>query len=188
MKLKAPSISRSLDRFLFGVAALLQGFRSPPEETRPTVWCCFMDDHVTREGITADLDFMTRVGLSRGIVSFCSSRTKPSETQPDSTQAPILSNEWCYIMPFQLDRATWWDLDLWFQASPCYAPPAAHGSNPNSRGRKWFGRMFPALAGRDLMTSCPFLRWTRSGTITATSPCWLFPWGKLPSLRETGSI
>ena len=63
MLLKKPSTSRNLDGFLLGVVALsihqsharetdslLHGFKSPPKETRPTVWWRFMDDHVSREG------------------------------------------------------------------------------------------------------------------------------------------
>lgn len=73
MLLKKPSISRNLHGFLLGVGALLihqshaletdsllQNFQSPPIETRPTVCWRFMDDYVSREGITADLDFMKR--------------------------------------------------------------------------------------------------------------------------------
>ncbi len=98
-----------------------QAFQNPPASARPTVWWRFMDDFVTREGITADLDSIQRLGLSGAVVSFCSSRTKLSNPQPGLPFVPILSKEWWGLMGFQLKEASARNLDLWFQACPGYA-------------------------------------------------------------------
>ncbi|QXD15381.1 hypothetical protein GQ464_000025 [Rhodocaloribacter litoris] len=42
---------------------LEQGFRNPPEAARPRVWWHWMNGNVTREGITADLEWMKRAGI-----------------------------------------------------------------------------------------------------------------------------
>ncbi len=42
---------------------LEQGFRSPPESARPWVYWFWSDGNLTREGITADLEAMRRVGI-----------------------------------------------------------------------------------------------------------------------------
>ncbi len=42
---------------------LEQNFATPPESARPFTWWDWLDGNVTREGITADLEAMKRVGL-----------------------------------------------------------------------------------------------------------------------------
>ena len=193
MRLKMPSISRNLHRFLLGVVALsihqshaletdslLHGFQSPPKETRPTVWWRFMDDHVSREGIAADLDFMKRAGLSGGIVSFCSSRTKLSERRAGSTQVPILSNDWWDIMRYQLDEAAKRDLDLWFQASPGYATSGGPWIKPEHSMQKvvWKEVTCDAAKGFDGQLPLPAVdkKWNHYRDIAVLA----FPEGKAP--------
>jgi hypothetical protein len=43
--------------------ALERGFRTPPEAAKPRVWWHWMNGNVTKEGITADLEWMKRVGI-----------------------------------------------------------------------------------------------------------------------------
>jgi hypothetical protein len=42
---------------------LEKGFATPPESARPRVWWHWMNGNVTRQGITADLEWMQRIGL-----------------------------------------------------------------------------------------------------------------------------
>ena len=42
---------------------LEQGFRTPPESARPWVYWFWLNGNITREGITADLEAMKRVGI-----------------------------------------------------------------------------------------------------------------------------
>ncbi|PYQ18526.1 MAG: hypothetical protein DMF79_14740, partial [Acidobacteria bacterium] len=42
--------------------ALAQGFKSPPDSAKPRVWWHWLNGNVTKEGITADLEWMKRVG------------------------------------------------------------------------------------------------------------------------------
>ena len=43
--------------------ALERSFRAPPADAKPRVWWHWMNGNVTREGITADLEWMKRVGI-----------------------------------------------------------------------------------------------------------------------------
>ncbi len=43
--------------------ALAQGFATPPNSAKPRVWWHWMNGNVTKEGITADLEWMQRVGI-----------------------------------------------------------------------------------------------------------------------------
>ena len=105
-----------------GGDALRQGFQSPPKETRPALWWRFMDDYVTREGITADVECMRRLGISGAVVSFCSSAWNGSAPQSKGLPyVPILSKEWFDMIGFQLAKSAEAGLNLWFQACPGYA-------------------------------------------------------------------
>jgi len=55
--------------------ALERGFTDPPESARPRVWWHWLNGNVTKEGITADLEWMKRVGIA-GMQMFgrCSNR------------------------------------------------------------------------------------------------------------------
>jgi hypothetical protein len=43
--------------------ALERGFRNPPDSAKPRVWWHWMNGNITKEGITADLEWMKRVGI-----------------------------------------------------------------------------------------------------------------------------
>ena len=42
---------------------LLAGFKTPPDSARPWVYWFWLNGNITREGITADLEAMKRVGI-----------------------------------------------------------------------------------------------------------------------------
>src|SRR6266542_1199271 len=43
--------------------ALERGFKQPPDSAKPRVWWHWLNGNVTKEGITADLEWMKRVGI-----------------------------------------------------------------------------------------------------------------------------
>src|SRR6476661_7291392 len=43
--------------------ALSSGFQNPPDSAKPHTWWHWMNGNVTKEGITADLEAMRRVGI-----------------------------------------------------------------------------------------------------------------------------
>ena len=47
-----------------GPDPLESGFKDPPDSARPRVWWHWMNGNVTKEGITADLEWMKRVGIA----------------------------------------------------------------------------------------------------------------------------
>lgn len=46
------------------LAALMAGFRNPPQDARPQVWWHWMDGNVTKEGIRKDLEWMHESGIA----------------------------------------------------------------------------------------------------------------------------
>ena len=53
------------DPHLRGIAgdSLLRGFENPPDSAKPRVWWHWMNGNITKDGITADLEWMKRVGI-----------------------------------------------------------------------------------------------------------------------------
>jgi len=47
----------------FGAEPLVAGFQSPPQSAKAQTWWHWMNGNITKEGITADLEAMKRVGL-----------------------------------------------------------------------------------------------------------------------------
>ena len=49
--------------FVVSAAPLDDGFQNPPASAKPQTWWHWMNGNVTKEGITADLESMKRVGI-----------------------------------------------------------------------------------------------------------------------------
>jgi len=49
-------------------ADLEQGFKEPPDQTRPWCYWYWISDNISREGITADLEAMARVGIGEALI------------------------------------------------------------------------------------------------------------------------
>src|SRR5437899_2158607 len=60
--------------------ALERGFKDPPDSARPRVWWHWLNGNVTKEGITADLEWMKRVGIA-GMQMFDGSLGVPQFTE-----------------------------------------------------------------------------------------------------------
>ncbi len=111
-------------------------FQSPPRETYPVLWWRFMDDYATREGVSADLDAMKRIGLSGAVVSYCSSSTGMSKPMPGSPFIAMLTDDWWKLVDFQLKQAADRNLDLWFQVCPGYATSGGPWITPEQSMQK----------------------------------------------------
>jgi hypothetical protein len=63
------------------------GFKNPPAEARPWVYWMWMNGNITREGITADLEGMDRVGIGGVIIMSVSTGILPGRVD-------FLTDEW----------------------------------------------------------------------------------------------
>ena len=53
----------------FGHAQSLEaGFANPPEDTKPWCYWYWISDHISKEGITHDLESMARVGIGEAFI------------------------------------------------------------------------------------------------------------------------
>lgn len=91
---------------------LAAGFRSPPQAARARTWWHWMNGVVSKEGITADLEAMKRVGLA-GAYSF-----NVDQLPIDDPSVKVLNPKWRELMKFSAQEASRLGLELGFHNSP----------------------------------------------------------------------
>lgn len=75
----------------FGAANELEAnFTTPPDATKPRCYWYWMDGHITKEGLTKDLEAMRRVGIGEGYIGVIS-----GQSGMDASGGPAaLTDEW----------------------------------------------------------------------------------------------
>ena len=86
---------------------LEKGFANPPDSAKPHTWWHWMNGNITKEGITADLEAMKRVGIG-GAQIF-----NVSEGIPDGP-APFMSAQWLELFRHAAAEADRLGLELCF--------------------------------------------------------------------------
>jgi len=82
---------------------LESGFLNPPAQARPHIWWHWMNGNITKEGITADLEAMHRVGFG-GVYIF---NIASPRMNTDIPSGPIdyLSKEWLDLVKYSVNEA-----------------------------------------------------------------------------------
>lgn len=90
---------------------LAREFRDPPSYTRPWVYWYWIDENITRDGITKDLEAMARVGIGEALIGHVS----PGETRGD---VPMLSDEWWNMVKYAVREGQRLGVDIGFFNGP----------------------------------------------------------------------
>ena len=93
------------------LSSLREGFNNPPKEAQVCTWWHWLDGNVTREGITADLEAMHRVGIHEATL-FNGGMGFP--------QGPVeyMSNEWLTLFQHAASEAQRLGMELSFHNGP----------------------------------------------------------------------
>ena len=94
---------------------LEDGFQTPPPEARPRVFWQWIDGYISREGITADLEAMQRVGIKGLILHDVKFPLWPAGP------VKFQSREWWDLMKFTAQEAERLGLDFGFHNCPGWA-------------------------------------------------------------------
>src|SRR5580658_4724450 len=83
------------------------GFLNPPDSARPQTWWHWMNGNITKEGITADLEAMHRVGISEANIITIDANWTPPGSVPvvDSKASPKLNPEFVGMVEFAAQEA-----------------------------------------------------------------------------------
>jgi hypothetical protein len=85
---------------------LARDFRQPPLQTRPWCFWYWMNDHISREGVTHDLEAMKQIGIGTALIGniyLAGMRAGP---------VPVLSDEWWNLMAFAVKEGRRVGIDI----------------------------------------------------------------------------
>jgi len=89
-------------------------FANPPDSTKPRCYWYWMDGHITKDGLTKDLESMRRVGIGEGYIGVISGQTE----MPASGGAAALSDEWWSYIEHAVREGSRLGVDIGFFNSP----------------------------------------------------------------------
>ncbi len=108
---------------------LESGFLQPPRDARPKTFWHWMNDSVTKEGITADLEAMSRAGIGGAQFIYAALRNRDSRrfVTPSAT---YLSPEWLELVRYTASEAQRLNLEVGFQNCPGASESGGPGVTP----------------------------------------------------------
>ena len=106
--------------------ALADNFRTAPESARPRTWWHWLNGYVTKEGITADLEAMRRIGLG----SFQLFDGDLEVKVPDMKPVPYLSPEYLELLKHTASEAKRLGLEFTLVACPGWSELGAPWVEP----------------------------------------------------------
>lgn len=89
---------------------LSTAFANPPPETRPGVYWYWMNNQISKEGITKDLEAMARVGIGRAYIGIIAGSA--------NTEIQALSEPWWELVRFAIREAGRVGVDIGFFNAP----------------------------------------------------------------------
>ncbi|MFO1450064.1 MAG: glycosyl hydrolase [Opitutaceae bacterium] len=102
---------------------LERSFDAPPAAARPWVWWHWMNGNITREGITADLEAMARVGLGGGIIFNVDGSAPPGPVQ-------VMSPAWRELVAHATREAHRLGLQLGLHNAPGWSSSGGTWNRP----------------------------------------------------------
>lgn len=78
---------------------MLSGFKNPPESIKPGIYWYWMNEHVSKEGITKDLEAMKKVGIGEAFIGNIYEGGVPGDVK-------TLSDEWVDCMRHAIKEAS----------------------------------------------------------------------------------
>ena len=94
--------------------SLKDGFKNPPDNTKPWVYWYWIDENISKEGITKDLEAMARVGVGEALIGQVSPGGKKGSV-------PMLSDEWWEMVAHAVRQGQELGVDIGFFNGPGWA-------------------------------------------------------------------
>lgn len=111
---------------------LAAGFQSPPESAKPRVWWHWLSGNVSKAGITADLEWMKRIGLG-GMQMFDGDLGAPKVVDH---RIAALTPEWRDHLKFAAAEADRLDLEFGMAAAPGWSETGGPWVKPEAGMKK----------------------------------------------------
>ncbi|MEO1658075.1 MAG: glycosyl hydrolase [Pseudomonadota bacterium] len=130
---------------------LADGFRTPPAAAKPRTWWHWIDGNVTAEGITADLEWMERVGIG-GFQLF-----DVAAGAPHIVDDPVVfgSEEWASMVAHSVDEARRLDLEVTLHAAAGWSQTGGPWVEPEQAMKKFVWTETNVVGGSQITIDLP---------------------------------
>lgn len=98
------------------LAELQSAFKKPPLDTRPGCYWYWINDNISKAGITKDLEAMARVGIGRAYIGQIYTHKNVTDTPVGSVK--FMSDEWWDAMQWAVKEADRCGIEIGFFNSP----------------------------------------------------------------------
>lgn len=132
-------------------SALLQGFVTPPNTSKPLVWWHWMNGNVTKEGIEQDLLWMNRVGIG-GVQNFDAQLQTP---QIVDERIEYMTSAWKELFNFALDESSKYSFEFGIAASPGWSETGGPWVEPQDGMKKLVWKEITVKSGESGVISLP---------------------------------
>jgi len=118
-------------------ADLEDGFRNPPEETKPWCYWYWLNNDISKEGVTKDLEAMARVGIKRAMIG----------NIEGGGPVKMFSPEWYEVTHHALKEANRLSIDLMSFNAPGWSQSGGPWIKPEQSMRRVAWHEVPAQGG-----------------------------------------
>jgi hypothetical protein len=130
---------------------LLHGFLNPPDSAKPRVWWHWMSGNITKEGITADLEWMKRSGIA-GFQNFDAGLNTPQIVEK---RLVFMTPEWKDAFRHAATLADKLGLEMAIAGSPGWSESGGPWVTPKQAMKKYVWSEIRVEGGKRFMGSLP---------------------------------
>ena len=122
-------------------------FKQPTEATKPWCYWYWLDEDISKEGITKDLQNMAEVGIARAMIGNVAKPAKTDNAKEDVARVEVLSPEWRELKMHALREAKRVGVDIYFFNGPGWSQSGGPWIKPEQSMRRVIWKEFDSKGG-----------------------------------------
>ena len=126
---------------------LNETFKSPTEATKPWCYWYWLDEDISKEGITKDLENMVEVGIARAMIGNVAKSGKTDNAKGEVVRTTVLSPEWRELKMHALREAKRVGVDIYFFNGPGWSQSGGPWIKPEQSMRRVIWKEFDSNGG-----------------------------------------
>lgn len=134
-----------------GLTKLEEGFKNPPQASRPMVWWHWMDSNITKDGLKKDLDWMHSIGI-RGFHQFDAALSTP---QIVDKRLIYMHEDWKDAFRYALSYADSLGMETGIASSPGWSHSGGPWVEPEDAMKKLVWRELRVKGGSHFSAELP---------------------------------
>jgi len=132
---------------LASASDITESFSNPAEETRPWCYWYWLDEDISKEGITKDLENMAEVGIARAMIGNVAKPAKTDNAKGTVARVEVLSSEWREMKMHALREAKRVGVDIYFFNGPGWSQSGGPWIKPEQSMRRVIWNEFDSSGG-----------------------------------------